>query len=71
MLYLYRGNAVFLQHIRRYFHGRDLLCSAEPSYRQNKREKDQHTDVCAGGIIYPEVYIPVKPNPRHRRSTRS
>jgi len=60
MLYLYRGNAVLLQHFRGYFHGRDLLCGAESVHREGKREESQRADVCAGGIIYPEIYLPVE-----------
>lgn len=60
MLYLYRGNAVLLQHFRGYLHGRDLLCGAESVHRESKREESQRADVCAGGIIYPEIYLLVE-----------
>ena len=37
-----------------------MLCLTKSVFRKGKRKEDQSVDVCAGGIIYIKVYIPVK-----------
>ena len=60
MLYLYSGNAVLLQHFRRYLYGRYLLCRIKRGYRECEKEEDQPAHVYSGSAVHPEVYIPVK-----------
>lgn len=60
MLYLYDSDAVLLQYFRRDFHGGYFLCGAASDYRQGEGEKDQHSDVYLGGLIYSKVSLLVR-----------
>ena len=66
MLYLYRSNAIFLQHFRRYFYGSYFLCGTESVNRKGKREKNQYLDVCACCLIYFEIYFLIRTCGRKR-----
>ena len=62
-------HAAVLQHFRRHFDGRNLLCAAQPRRRQGQKGYPSH--VCAGGAVHPEVYLPVSANAQGPLSFRA
>ena len=60
MLYLYRSNAVFLQHFRRNCYGSHHLCCDQSCSRKSKRKEDEFIDDHPCCSVCRKIFLVIK-----------